>query len=61
MQTGRPVKWIEDRSENLAVTVHGRDQVDYIEVAATKEGKVTGAEGAWHLRSGLVLHSFSPM
>jgi aerobic carbon-monoxide dehydrogenase large subunit len=42
MKTGHPVKWIEDRSENLAVTVHGRDQVDYIEVAATKEGKVTG-------------------
>jgi carbon-monoxide dehydrogenase large subunit len=42
MQLGRPVKWIEDRSENLAVTVHGRDQVDHIEVAATREGRVTG-------------------
>ncbi len=42
MKTGRPVKWIEDRSENLAATIHGRDQVDYIEVAATKDGKVTG-------------------
>ncbi|HET9920994.1 MAG TPA: molybdopterin cofactor-binding domain-containing protein [Ktedonobacteraceae bacterium] len=42
MKTGKPVKWIEDRSENLAATIHGRDQVDYIEVAATKEGKITG-------------------
>ncbi|HLG62144.1 MAG TPA: molybdopterin cofactor-binding domain-containing protein [Ktedonosporobacter sp.] len=42
MQTGRPVKWIEDRSENLAATIHGRDQIDYVEIAATKEGKVTG-------------------
>ena len=42
MKTGKPVKWIEDRSENLAVTVHGRDQVDYIEAAATKDGKVMG-------------------
>src|SRR5438309_7904093 len=33
MKTGRAVKWIEERSENLAVTIHGRDQVDYIEVA----------------------------
>lgn len=41
MKLGHPVKWIEDRSENLAVTIHGRDQVDYIEVAATKEGKIT--------------------
>src|SRR5579863_4087821 len=39
---GKPVKWIEDRSENIAVTVHGRDQVDYVEAAATKEGKITG-------------------
>lgn len=38
---GRPVKWIEDRSENIAVTVHGRDQVDYVEAAATKDGKIT--------------------
>src|SRR2546421_4540085 len=42
MKTGRAVKWIEERSENLAVTIHGRDQVDYVEVAATRDGKVTG-------------------
>jgi carbon-monoxide dehydrogenase large subunit len=42
MKLGRPIKWIEDRDEALAVTIHGRDQVDYIEVAATKDGKVTG-------------------
>jgi carbon-monoxide dehydrogenase large subunit len=42
MRIGRAVKWIEDRSENLSGTVHGRDQVDYVEIAATKEGKVTG-------------------
>src|SRR5947207_3648672 len=42
MKLGYAVKWIEDRSENLAVTIHGRDQVDYVEVAATRDGKVTG-------------------
>jgi aerobic carbon-monoxide dehydrogenase large subunit len=42
MKLGHPIKWIEDRDEALAVTIHGRDQVDYIEVAATKDGKVTG-------------------
>src|SRR5713101_4537822 len=42
MKLGRPVKWVEDRSENIAVTIHGRDQIDYVEVAATKEGKITG-------------------
>lgn len=42
MKTGRPVKWIEERSENMSSTIHGRDQVDYFEIAATKDGKVTG-------------------
>jgi len=42
MKTGHPVKWIEDRSENMAVTIHGRDQVDYAEIAATRDGKITG-------------------
>ena len=31
MQTGHPVKWIEDRSESFTATIHGRGQVDYIE------------------------------
>ncbi len=42
MKTGHPVKWIEERSENLAATIHGRDQINYVEVAVTREGKVTG-------------------
>src|SRR5260221_3036166 len=42
MRLGHPVKWIEDRSEALAATIHGRDQVDYVEAAATRDGKVTG-------------------
>ena len=42
MNLGRPIKWIEDRSEALAATIHGRDQIDYVEAAATREGKVTG-------------------
>ena len=42
MKTKRPVKWIEDRSESLAATIHGRDQIDYVQVAADRSGKVTG-------------------
>src|SRR5258707_2740158 len=42
MKLGRPIKWIEDRSEALAAAIHGRDQVDYVEAAATRDGKVTG-------------------
>ena len=37
---GRPVKWIEDRSEAFMTTIHGRDVIGYIDLAATSEGKV---------------------
>ena len=39
---GRSVKWVEDRSEACVATVHGRDQVQDIELAATEEGKILG-------------------
>jgi len=38
---GRPVKWTETRSEHMATSHHGRDQVSYVTFAATREGKVT--------------------
>jgi carbon-monoxide dehydrogenase large subunit len=38
---GRPVKWIETRSENMAVSHHGRDQVDYVRMGATRDGRIT--------------------
>ena len=39
---GVPIKWIEDRSENYLATIHGRGQVQYIELAATSEGRILG-------------------
>ena len=41
-RTGRAVKWIEDRSESYAVTIHGRGVIHDVEVAATEEGKILG-------------------
>jgi carbon-monoxide dehydrogenase large subunit len=38
---GRPVRWIEDRREHLLSTAHARDQVHSVEVACTKDGKIT--------------------
>jgi carbon-monoxide dehydrogenase large subunit len=38
--TGRPVKWVEDRSENLISTGFARDYVMRGEIAATREGKI---------------------
>src|SRR3954449_9476254 len=40
--TGRPVKWMEDRAENLTSTGFARDYVMRGEIAATKEGKILG-------------------
>lgn len=40
--TGVPVKWIEDRIENLTATAFARDYHMTGEIAATKDGKITG-------------------
>ena len=39
---GLPIKWVEDRSEAFLATVHGRDLIAYVELAATRDGKVLG-------------------
>ncbi len=38
----RPIKWIEERSEAFGATIHGRDVVQEIELAATQDGTITG-------------------
>jgi carbon-monoxide dehydrogenase large subunit len=43
---GRPVKWVETRSEGMMVTHHGRDQIDYVKVGAKRDGTLT----AWHTK-----------
>ncbi|MDH5797335.1 MAG: aerobic carbon-monoxide dehydrogenase large subunit, partial [Paracoccaceae bacterium] len=40
--TGKPVKWVEDRMENLMATAFARDYWMRGKIAATKEGKITG-------------------
>ncbi len=40
--TGKPVKWVEDRSENLMSTSFARDYHMQGEIAATKDGRITG-------------------
>jgi carbon-monoxide dehydrogenase large subunit len=39
---GRPVKWIEGRTESLVATTHGRGQIFDIEAAAKKDGTLLG-------------------
>jgi aerobic carbon-monoxide dehydrogenase large subunit len=38
---GRPIRWTEERSENTHATVHGRGQIQDIELAADATGKVS--------------------
>ena len=39
---GRPVKWIEQRSENYVATIHGRGVTHDCTLAGTEEGKILG-------------------
>jgi len=39
---GRPVKWIEQRNENLQAQSQGRGQINYIEAAVQNDGKLLG-------------------
>jgi carbon-monoxide dehydrogenase large subunit len=39
---GKPVKWTETRSESLMSAHHGRDQIQYIDIAADREGNLKG-------------------
>ncbi|MEM4354367.1 MAG: xanthine dehydrogenase family protein molybdopterin-binding subunit [Candidatus Caldarchaeum sp.] len=42
MKLGRPVKWVETRSEHMLVCGHERQQVHYIEAAFRRDGKLLG-------------------
>ncbi|MFB3128785.1 MAG: xanthine dehydrogenase family protein molybdopterin-binding subunit, partial [Lysobacteraceae bacterium] len=40
IKLGRPVKWIETRRENFLSTIHGRDQINEVEIAVAKDGRL---------------------
>jgi carbon-monoxide dehydrogenase large subunit len=42
MRLGKPVKWIEERTENFLTTIHGRDIHAEIELAARSDGRLLG-------------------
>ena len=39
---GIPVKWAEDRSEAFVATIHGRDILAYVDLAAKRDGTLLG-------------------
>ncbi|MFM8994438.1 MAG: xanthine dehydrogenase family protein molybdopterin-binding subunit, partial [Actinomycetota bacterium] len=38
---GAPVRGVEERTENAQATIHGRGQIQHVELAADKNGKLT--------------------
>ncbi len=68
MQLGRPVKWAEGRRENMQVTIHGRDQIDDLEIAIRNDGTITGLKvkivadiGAYHQLLTPLIPTLTPL
>ena len=60
MKLGRPVKWIETRSENYQSTTHGRDHVQEVELAATSDGRILGLRCTVWAGMGAYLSTAAP-
>ena len=60
MKLGRPVKWTETRTENYITSIHGRDHVEHVELAATRDGKITGLRSVVYAGMGAYLSTAGP-
>ncbi|MCU0492426.1 MAG: xanthine dehydrogenase family protein molybdopterin-binding subunit [Chloroflexaceae bacterium] len=56
---GRPVKYMEDRSENYKQTTHGRDHITDVELGVMKDGKVVGMRVHTYANMGAYLSTAS--
>jgi aerobic carbon-monoxide dehydrogenase large subunit len=57
---GLPIKWTEERSENYLATIHGRDVLQEIELAATDDGKITAVRVRLTAAMGAYMQLVSP-
>jgi carbon-monoxide dehydrogenase large subunit len=57
---GQPVKWIEERTEGYLATIHGRDVIQDMEVAATEDGKTLGFRVKLYADFGAYLQLVTP-
>ncbi|MCH8063184.1 MAG: molybdopterin-dependent oxidoreductase [Chloroflexi bacterium] len=60
-QLGRPVKWIEARTENYLATHHGRDHVSDAEIMGNRDGTITGLATTTYANMGAYLNTFAPL
>jgi carbon-monoxide dehydrogenase large subunit len=57
---GRPIKWIETRTEGYQATIHGRDLIQEIELASTSEGKIRAVRARLTVAMGAYLQLVTP-
>ncbi len=57
LRLGRPVRWVETRSENFIATTHGRDHVQEVTVSASRDGTITGLRVDCYANLGAYLSS----
>jgi aerobic carbon-monoxide dehydrogenase large subunit len=57
---GRPVKWVETRSENYQATNHGRDHISDIEIGARRDGTITAFKVKTYANLGGILSTIAP-
>jgi carbon-monoxide dehydrogenase large subunit len=55
--TGRPVKWIEDRRENLMAMNHAREEEAILEVACARDGTILAIRGEVHTDMGAYMRT----
>jgi aerobic carbon-monoxide dehydrogenase large subunit len=60
MRLRRPVKWTEDRRENFVATIHGRDQIQDVELTAKRDGTITGLHARVLADMGAYYQFFTP-
>src|SRR6201999_2854001 len=58
-KTGRPVKWVADRSEAFIADAHGRDHVTEAEMAFDADGKITALKVKTIANIGAYMSTFS--
>ncbi|HYP12169.1 MAG TPA: xanthine dehydrogenase family protein molybdopterin-binding subunit, partial [Xanthobacteraceae bacterium] len=58
-RTGRPVKWVAERSEAFVADAHGRDHVTHAEMAFDAEGKILGLRAKTVANLGAYMSTFS--
>jgi carbon-monoxide dehydrogenase large subunit len=42
LRLGRPIRWVESRSESMLALTHGRAQVQHVELGARRDGTIVG-------------------